>query len=397
MVSSRMHQKVEILDPGCFTPHYDLNLGVALARRGWKVEWITSRHQFGHVPEVQALTVRVSFFKCLERIPLNRFAVFRGVPQFRQMVKVLCYAIDLLAYHRVLVNKQPGILHVQWALLPFGDAAFWRKWQRHGWRVIFTCHDPFIPIGSMPRLLGRFYRLLCESANAVIVHGPSAGKILEDKGIRPDRIKIVPPGPPTLFPASDRSEARRALQIDSEIPVLLFFGYIKPYKGLAVLLRSLPRVKAAAGKVILLIGGELMEPRSRYRDLIEKLGLADDVRWSDGYVSDQVGSLCFAAADAVVLPYIQASHSGVVLTAYAYQKPVVASAVGGVPEMVEDGISGLLVPPGNPDALARAIIEVLGNKAMADKMALRGRQLISSRFNWDEIARQTEEIYLQLR
>jgi D-inositol-3-phosphate glycosyltransferase len=286
---------------------------------------------------------------------------------------------------------------VQWALLPFGDACFWRKWQRHGWKVIFTCHDPFIPLGSMPRLIGSFQRHLCESADAVIVHGPSGAKILEGKGIRPDRIKIVPPGPPTLFPASDRNEARLALQIDSEIPVLLFLGYIKPYKGLAVLLKSLPKVKAEVGKVILLIAGEMMEPWSRYRNLIEKLGLGDDVRWSEGYVSDLVGSLCFAAADAVVLPYIQASHSGVLLTAYTYQKPVVASAVGGVPEMVEDGISGLLVHPGNPDALAKAIIEVLGNKPMADKMALRGRELISSRFNWDEIARQTEEIYLHLR
>jgi hypothetical protein len=109
----------------------------------------------------------------------------------------------------------------------------------------------------------------------------------------------------------------------------------------------------ASRKVTLVVAGEFYEPVEPLRARIAQLGLTERVRVLDRYVPDEeVGDLV-AAADCVVLPYRSATQSGVVLVAYAGGCPVISTAVGGLPEVVDDGVTGFLVPPENPDALAR--------------------------------------------
>jgi glycosyltransferase involved in cell wall biosynthesis len=117
------------------------------------------------------------------------------------------------------------------------------------------------------------------------------------------------------------------------------------------------------------------------------------VRWSGGYVPDRLSSTYFAAANIVVLPYHEASSSGVLLNAYSAGRPVVASAVGDIPGMMEDGQSGMLVPPRDPAALAKAIVKMLLDPRRAELMGARGQQLTESRFNWAMIAKRTGELY----
>jgi glycosyltransferase involved in cell wall biosynthesis len=314
----------------------------------------------------------------------------------RMAAKGISYPLDLARLHHHLCRQEPGIIHVQWALLPSLDAVFWRKWRQRGWIVVFTAHDPKPLAGTTPKLFWRSASELCREADAVIGHGQYARQELANLRVDEGRIHIFAPGPNLIRSSSERGEARRALGLDMNVPIALFFGYIKQYKGLHVLLESLPLVKTALGKVMLLVAGELMEPRTRYQKLISRLGLEGEVRWSDGYIPDRYSSLYFAAADLVVLPYLEASSSGVLLTAYACRRPVVASSVGGIPEQVEDGESGCLVPPGDPIALAAAMIRLLGNSQLAEKMGSRGHQLMLEKFAWKNIAECSEALYLRL-
>lgn len=152
----------------------------------------------------------------------------------------------------------------------------------------------------------------------------------------------------------DRASARARTGLDGD--VLLFFGFVRRYKGLEVLIEALPRVLARR-PVTLVVAGEFYEPVEPIKARIRALGLGERIRLHDRYVPDEeVGDLV-AAADCVVLPYRSATQSGVVLVAYAGGCPVISTAVGGLPEVVEQGVTGFLVPPEDPAALADAILE----------------------------------------
>jgi glycosyltransferase involved in cell wall biosynthesis len=136
----------------------------------------------------------------------------------------------------------------------------------------------------------------------------------------------------------------------------LFFGLIKPYKGLDVLLKALTQARIAVPQLKLLVAGEVYGSKDRYLKLIRQLGLTEAVEAEFRYVGEDEVASYFQRADVCVLPYKSATQSGVIATAYSFGLPVIASDVGGLGEYVKDGETGLLVPPGDPEALAAALI-----------------------------------------
>lgn len=183
----------------------------------------------------------------------------------------------------------------------------------------------------------------------------------------------------------DRAEARRRLGIPADHDVLLAFGYVRAYKGLHVLLDALPGIRAARAPrgVTALVVGEFYEDRAPYDEHAARLGLTDCVRFIDHYIPDGDVGLYFAAADVVVLPYISATQSGVVQLAYGFGRAVITTAVGGLPEMVRQGVSGLLAPPNDPPALAAAVQRFYTEKPVAEWEAgvVRERE----RFGWEPL------------
>jgi glycosyltransferase involved in cell wall biosynthesis len=177
---------------------------------------------------------------------------------------------------------------------------------------------------------------------------------------------------------------------------LLFFGLLKAYKGLDVLLQSLARIREAWPEVLLLIAGESMMRRGTWQSTVRRLQLGAHLHWSGGFVPSEQVAPYFAAADVVVLPYLNASSSAVLLSAYAHGRPVVATEVGGLPEMIEREASGLLVPPGDPDALADALLELLGDPERRAAMGRRAQRLLQERHGWDRVGEQTEKLYVRL-
>jgi|GEM_PF-65652 len=218
--------------------------------------------------------------------------------------------------------------------------------------VLFICHNV---IEHEQRFYGTLpARLTLRQGHAFIVHSePDRTSLLS---VLPDalvRKAFLPVGGSFSRRAPSREEAKRALGIKGN--VLLFFGFVRPYKGLRCLIEALPEVLREID-VTLLIAGEFWENRADYERLIRDLKLEEHVRIVDRYIPNEELPTYFTGCDAVVLPYVGASQSAVVQLAYEFGRPVIATAAGGLPDVIEDGATGYLIPPGDTRALARAMV-----------------------------------------
>ena len=156
-----------------------------------------------------------------------------------------------------------------------------------------------------------------------------------------------------------KNQAKAVLGISKTFKTILFFGAIRPNKGLDNLLYALPKIKAHIPDIKLLIAGEPCEDYRRYKIIIEKEGIQDKIFEKLEYITHYEVALYFSASDVVALPYNEVTQSGVLQIAYAFGKPVVASSIGGFNETIENGKNGYLVSPHNITALADKIREIL--------------------------------------
>ena len=172
---------------------------------------------------------------------------------------------------------------------------------------------------------------------------------------------------------------------------ILFFGRLSPYKGLNVLYHAAQRVAERIPNVRFVVAGS---PTTGYLPpqppLLAQGGRVELIQH---YINNEYLAELFQQATVVVCPYLDATQSGVVLTAYAFNRPVVASAVGGLSEYVMQDDTGLLVPPGNSKELAEALFKVLSNKDLQIQFQNRIRSLKAERFSWDQVADHMSDVY----
>ena len=255
---------------------------------------------------------------------------------------------------RTIASRNPDLLIVAYWLPFFGlcygiIARLVRS--RTKARVIFLCHN-IIPHERRPgdRILTRF---AFRAADYFIVQSHAVQKEL--KAFFPDAVSTVVHHPLyELFgAATPEAEARATLGLSGNI--LLFFGYVRPYKGLDILVSAMPLILKEIPAHLLVVG-EFYEAPDRYKSLITSLGLTGRVTVVSEYVaSDRVGTY-FSACDVVVLPYRSATQSGIAQIAYHFDKPVISTDVGGLGEVIANGKTGYLVPPNDPEQLAKAVI-----------------------------------------
>lgn len=178
-----------------------------------------------------------------------------------------------------------------------------------------------------------------------------------------------------------KKEARRLLNLPEEAPMVLFFGFIRKYKGLDLLLEAVGRTHG----IHVLVAGECYEDWAFYQKIIQDKQLSERVHlFSDFIPSDQV-RIYFSAADLVVQPYRTATQSGISQIAYHFEKPMVVTRVGGLPEIVTEGVSGYVVEP-EPQAIADAMRDFFENKR-AEQMQ-EGVRKEKSRFSWKHLVGQ---------
>ena len=381
-----------LLDPGNFSPQYTANLCSSLAQLGVDVTLITSPPQFGGMPPPRGYRVECYFFEGISGPGVLRWATAHS-PRSRMVLKACAYPFGLARTERFIGSmKSPGILHYQWAHLPILDAGLVSRLRAAGWRAVATAHEFDAPAPFLKRHAIRFYR----SLDAVVVHTARlAERARTELRIPEPRVNVIARGDLGAMrgPELSRGQARAHIGIGDDGPVLLFFGMIKPNKGLIHLLRAMPEVLRAIPDARLLIAGEQVESFDNYRATMLQLGIEHAVITRLGYVRDEDVGAYFQSADVIVLPHTEVSLSGVAWTALGFGRPIIGTNVGGLPDLVEEGMNGVLVAPGSPTALSQAIIRMLGDRELLERMGERGRTAFAAQYSWAKTANQTLQLY----
>lgn len=283
---------------------------------------------------------------------------------------------------RYIRRKEPDLVVIQWWHPYFAPCYFLLTRFMGRQNVVFVCHNVFpherFPLDKL--LTG----LALNNGSHFIVHAAEEAKELTKIQSNPDY--VVTPHPTYhafRFEGMSRERARERLHIGGEERILLFFGYVREYKGLKYLLRAMPEISREDEKVKLWVVGEFGSDKEDYLKLIRELGIEDRVRVQDSYTPDREVEKYFSAADLVVLPYTSATQSGIVQIAYGFTKPVVVTDVGGLPDVVEDGKTGYVVEPGKPEALTGAVV-----RFFREEQAQRMQENIEKdayRFSWERM------------
>jgi glycosyltransferase involved in cell wall biosynthesis len=285
---------------------------------------------------------------------------------------------------RAITTFSPDMLIVPWWssywMFAFGTILSFVKRQSSCTRVMI-CHN--VEDHESHPLSRWATRQILSYAHRIVAH--SQQDVDKLKALFGDRHQIVLgfiPSHGELSPDRySKEESKKRLNLTG--PVLMFFGFVRQYKGLGVLLDALPLILKEK-KITLLIVGEFWKDKNVALEKIKKLGLTDHVRVIDRYIPNEELGIYFGAADLVVQPYISGTGSGICLLAFGFDRPVVATHVGQLSEVIEDGVNGRLVQPGDVQGLARAVVESLEPENL-DRMTQKASQS-KHLYTWERLA-----------
>jgi glycosyltransferase involved in cell wall biosynthesis len=367
---------VRVLSVGFFCAEYPISLAGGLARSSNVSLWLSKQDlavRFPKCPDVEAVL--------RERGILSPDVSLRLVDYPRgRYLKRIGMAQNLVQAVR---TWRPDVVHFQSGGDPWIPSIIplLRRFP-----VVVTIHDVIGHTGDWPPrpILYLTNSLLTRVASQIIVHGSQQARALQSVfGTPRCRINIVPHGPYFIF----RSLAKR--RVAEQPNLVLFFGRMRGYKGLRHLIEAVPMIAQSVPDVRILIAGSGDDPEE-YSYIA---GNRDRFEVQHGFVPmDAVGEL-FQRASVVVLPYTDASQSGIVPLAYVFGKPVVATGVGSIPEVVDDGQTGYLVEPRNSEQLALAIVKVLKDADLRRQMGRNALRKVETELTWEGIATKTLEVY----
>ncbi len=221
------------------------------------------------------------------------------------------------------------------------------------------------------------------------MHGRALKEILVQNYRVPDRkVHVIPIGEHEVTPFTKFEEEG----LEPEGHRILFFGRIHRYKGLECLIRAEPLITREIPDARIVVAGT-GEDFSRYAAMMAGRDAFEVHNYRIPY---EEGARLFQQASVVALPYIEASQSGVIPTAYGFKRPVVATRVGGLPEIVDDGRTGYVVPPRDPAALASALVSLLKDPAACRRMGEAGYVKLKTDMAWSTIARSLLAVYSEL-
>lgn len=310
--------------------------------------------------------------------PRVRFEPFTK-PRLRQPFSQVRTALGLVSKIR---NFAPDVVHFQNGHMYFNLAMPLIK----KFPLVITIHDARQHLGDSEsgqtpqRIMDFGFR----QADQVIVHGRSMVEtVVNELGFDESQVHIIP--------HVAIGNTTSPVPIVDERESILFFGRIWEYKGLEFFVRAQPEVSAAFPNARFVIAGR-GEDFGRYQKLMANPA-AFEIH--NDWISDEARTQMFATASMVVLPYIEASQSGVIPIAYTFEKPVVATFIGGLPDMVDDGVTGLLVPPRDASSLAQAIIRLLSDKQHRMQMGRAGKLKLESECAPEVVVEKTLDVYRQ--
>lgn len=308
--------------------------------------------------------------------------------------KFLLNTVNPASYYNVVKavkRLEPDLLIIQWWHPFFAPAyGYIAKKLKKRMTVLFVCHN-VLPHESFP-----FGRLLTgmalKNGRYFVIHSKEDEQNL--CSLLPDAVyqRTVHPTYRAFRQQNmNVAEARKCLKIGSEKQVILFFGFVRKYKGLKYILEAMPAVHRQLPDCELLIAGDFFNhDKEEYLAFIKKLGIGSCIRIFDGYIPDGEVEKFFAASDLVVLPYESATQSGIVQIAFGFEVPVIVTDVGGLPEVVEDGKTGYVVAPCSRALEEKIICFFRESKKNEFQEQIRKE---ARRFSWDNIEKAVDILY----
>jgi glycosyltransferase involved in cell wall biosynthesis len=363
--------RVHVVDPSAYTPPYDHALCRALASAGADVELCTSHFAHGPVMPADGYVRRELFYRRGARLHDARA---------RRAAKLLEHVPDMLNYRRAA--RRAEIVHFQWLTVQHLDGMLLPGRDADGLPArVLTAHDV---LPREPRLGQRAaQRRLYDRFDAIVVHSQHGrARLTDELAVEPGRVHVIPhgvfahladapPGPPPF---------------ETELPVVLCFGLMRPYKGIDLLLSAWRGIEDAE---LWIVGMPRM-------DIAPLRAMAPaGVRFVARFVDDGELPACFRRADLVVLPYREIDQSGVLFTALAFARPLLLSDVGGFPEIAATGAAEVF-PAGDVGALRAHLRELLDDPGRREAMARRAGELGAGELAWETIGRRTVALYERL-
>ncbi len=359
--------RVHVVDPSAYTPPYDHALCRALGAEGANVELYTSHFAHGPVATAEGYRRSEFFYRLAACVPDARA---------RRAVKLAEHVPDMLRYRRAA--HAADVVHFQWLTVQHVDGHLLPG----GRPLVLTAHD-VLPREAKPgqraaqrRLYGHF--------DAIVVHSEHGKRrLVEELGVGADRIHVIPHG---VFGHLAETPAPANPPFETDKPVVLCFGLMRPYKGIDLLLEAWRGIEDAE----LWIAGA---PRMDISEL--RASAPPGVRFVPRFIGDSELPAYFRRADLVVLPYREIDQSGVLFTALAFGKPLLLSDVGGFPEIAATGAARTF-PAGGVGALHDSLRELLGDESARAELAAHASELAHGEYSWEAVARRTLQLYESL-
>lgn len=365
--------RVHIVDPSAYTPPYDHALCAALAAAGADVELYTSHFAYGSVAVPEGYIRHEAFYRTAARV---------GSARGRRAVKLAEHIPDMLRYRRAA--RAADVAHFQWLPVQHLDGHLLPE----GLPLVLTAHDvlPREPrpgqLAAQRRLYGHF--------QAIVAHSRHGAERLIALGLDPARVHVIPHGAFSHLAAAPPPHAGEA-PFETEKPVVLCFGLLRPYKGIELLLEAWEGI----GEAELWIVGMPRMGLSAISERIQALGSDAGVRLIPRFIPEGDLPAYFRRADLVVLPYREIDQSGVLFTALAFGKALLLSDVGGFPEVADTGAARIF-PAGDAAALHEALRDLLANPAKRAEMGEAARAAAAGEYSWQAVAARTLGLYEEL-
>ncbi|HEY4897485.1 MAG TPA: glycosyltransferase family 4 protein [Solirubrobacteraceae bacterium] len=368
---------VHIVDPSAYTPPYDHALCRALAAAGADVELFTSRFAHGEVAPAEGYRRREAFY---------RRAASLHDPRARRVTKLVEHVPDMLRYRRSA--RSADAVHFQWLTVQHLDGRLLPDSRRSGTPgaapLVLTAHDvlPREPRAGQRAAQRRLY----DHFDAVVVHSRHGARRLSDElGIDPDRVHVIAHGALEHL-ALPRPGVSQTAPFETDLPVVLCFGLMRPYKGIDLLLEAWRGIE----------GAELWIAGAPRMDISALTAAAPPgVRFVPRFVGDSELPAYFERADLVVLPYREIDQSGVLFTALAFGKALLLSDVGGFPEVAATGVARTF-PAGDAAALHATLRGLLDDEPARAALAEAARAAAAGPYSWRAIAEATLALYRSL-
>jgi len=342
--------------------------------------------------------------------PVNRvldgsmdFEVLRWMPskaaEVGKAAKLLQYVQYLVTVFLCVFKGIPEnrLFHFQFFRRERIESALFPVLRVLGANLVFTAHN-VMPHEHLK--WDRWLRLLVyRFADVIIVHSEYIKrKLARAFKVAEEKIRVIPHGDcDDYVPAEpfSKADARARLGLPVEKDIALFFGFIREYKGLGLLLDAYELCQRKGDQLGLVIAGAPRTPEleRRYKSRIAEISTDGTIVFHPEFIPSEEVATYFLASDVVILPYKEIDHSAIFHLAYSFGRPLIATSVGDFPEVIEDGWSGYLLRENTAECLAETMLRAFSDRDKLEKMGAYARHLSETKYSWRDAARQTMGVY----